>query len=372
MLETVREFGLEQLATRGEADETRDRLASWGVALAEQVEPDGLLGGIAPEPIARLEDELPNLRAVVTWLLARDAATSALRLLVAVEDFWTQRHIHDTQLLAWLETALAATPDAPVRDRVVAHYLLANGHGLLGHDEAALSHARQMLITAEILPDPVGLGYAQLSVAFAWEDRGDLDQAAAAYAEAIPRLRAANDDERWAWFAQAELGDKRILQGDLETGVPLLEEALTRLRRLADPPWSVVNIVALRGHAALLQGDLALAASVLAEATRKANDLQHTPAVLGALAGLAGVAQARGQPERAARLLGTVDAAREADGLKHVGNWLHAERIMTDTCADLSAAAFNQAWWAGRAVPLEEAITEALAIADEAASSADS
>jgi predicted ATPase len=39
MLETVREFGLEQLEARGEADATRQRFADWCLALAERVEP---------------------------------------------------------------------------------------------------------------------------------------------------------------------------------------------------------------------------------------------------------------------------------------------------------------------------------------------
>jgi predicted ATPase/DNA-binding CsgD family transcriptional regulator/DNA-binding XRE family transcriptional regulator len=367
MLETVREYSLEQLAVSGESDATHDRLASWGVALAERVEPDGLLGGIAPEPIAQLQEELPNLRAAVAWLLAREEAIRALRLLVALEDFWAQRHLPDTQLYRWLEAALSAAPEAPMRDRVVAHYLLANQNSLVGHDEAALCHAQQMLASAEKLGDPAGLGYAQRVIAWAWEDRGEIERAAAAYTEAIPRLRAATDDERWAWFAQAELGDKRILQGDFETGVPLLEEALARLRRLADPPWSVVSIIALRGHAALLQGDLVLAAKMLADAMRWADDLHHSRALLGALAGLAGVAHAIGQPERAVRLLGAVEAAREAIGIKRVDDWLHAQRITTDVRGALPAVAFEAAWAAGRTVPLQDAITEALTMADEAA-----
>jgi predicted ATPase len=65
MLETVREYGLGQLETSGEGDTIRDRLALWGVALAEQVEPDQFGGEMAPTWVDRLEEELPNLRAAI-------------------------------------------------------------------------------------------------------------------------------------------------------------------------------------------------------------------------------------------------------------------------------------------------------------------
>ena len=198
-----------------------------------------------------------------------------------------------------------------------------------------------------------------MALAYVWEDRGDIAQAAAAYAATIPVWWDAG-----AWYPKAQLADKLVLQGDLEAGVPMLEEALTRLRQ-TDPHWWIVLVIILRGHAALRQGDLAHAAGLFAEGITDAKGLHHTPALLGAMAGLAGVALVRGQAERAARLLGAIEAERESVGIEHIRSWLHAEKIAKDTHAALEAAAFEQAWQAGRTAPLEEAITEALAIAEE-------
>ena len=122
-----------------------------------------------------------------------------------------------------------AAPDAPARDRALAHWLLSSGNGALGHDEAALRHAQQLLAAAEELDDPVGLGFAHFAMAHAWEDRGDIDRAAAAYAEVIPLWRTADGMEGQSWVAQAELADKLVMRGDLEAGVPMLEDALARL-----------------------------------------------------------------------------------------------------------------------------------------------
>jgi hypothetical protein len=156
------------------------------------------------------------------------------------------------------------------------------------------------------------------------------------------------------------------MRGDLEAGVPMLEDALARFPP-TDPPWLVVLVINLRGHAALLQHDLRLATRMFAEAITVARGLHHGHVLLGALAGLAGVALARGQAERAARLLGAMDAARATVGMRRWDNWLHAERITAETRAALPTVEFDRAWAAGRALPLDEAITEARAIADEVA-----
>jgi predicted ATPase len=370
MLETVREYVLERLDASGEGDTAHGRFAAWILALTEQAEPVAFGSIISPEWADRLDVELPNLRAAVTWLLARGEAARALRLLVAAEDFWTQRHLTDAELHSWIETALVAAPDAPARDRALAHWLLFCGNGARGHDEVALGHAQQLLATAEELDDPISLGFAHLAMALAWEDRGDIDRAAAAYAEVIPLWRTTGGMEGQSWVMQAELADKLVMRGDLEAGVPMLEDALARFPQ-SDPPWIAVIVINLRGYAALRQHDLRLATRMFAEAITVSRGLQHAHSLLGALAGLAGVALARGQAERAARLLGAMDAARATVGMRRWDNWLHAERITADVRAAMRIAAFEEAWSAGRALPLEEAITEALAITDEAATDMD-
>jgi hypothetical protein len=114
----------------------------------------------------------------------------------------------------------------------------------------------------------------------------------------------------------------------------------------------------------LAQGDLPRAAGCFAESITVARTIQQTRATLGAVHGLAGVALALGQPERAARLLGAVGAAREALGMGRITQKHHGERITADTRAALETADFERAWSVGRGLSLEEAVAEALAIAD--------
>jgi predicted ATPase len=363
MLETVREYGQERLEASGETEEIRRRLAEWCLSLAEEARPDVPGKTLPPHWVVRLNEELPNLRAAVNWLLDHGEATRALQLLAATEDYWSQQHFSNVELRRWLETALTAAPDAPARDQMLVHWLLIHMNGMRGHGEAAGAHAQQMLAAAQASGDRYLLGVAHYAVGIAWGYRGDLDRAAAAYAEAIPLLQAGRY-EAFVWYVRANLADKLVLRGDLEAGVPMLDEALMRLRQISSE-WFVVLVIAQRAHAALRQEDLPGAARWFTESIDVARTLQQTRALLSAVSGLAGVALALGQAERAARLLGAVEAAREALALMQIDNVQHVERIAAETHAALEPAAYERAWSAGRLVQLEEAVAEALAVANE-------
>jgi DNA-binding NarL/FixJ family response regulator len=81
---------------------------------------------------------------------------------------------------------------------------------------------------------------------------------------------------------------------------------------------------------------------------------------------LAEVASLLEQPERAARLLGAVEAVREARNIS-LPPLRRAEydRTVEGIRASLDDAAFVKAWAQGRAMPLEQAIEEALETKDE-------
>jgi predicted ATPase/class 3 adenylate cyclase len=363
MLETVREFALERLEESGKGEESRRRLAAWCLALAEAAQPELIGGSMQPRWVVRLDNELPNIRAAVNWLLAQGEGPTALRLLTAVEDYWSRRRPNIVELCRWLTAALAAAPQAPAADRTVAHYLLALVNSTLGNEEDAAMHAQRLLSAAQETGDPAALGLAQYGVGMVWEFHGDGERAAAALSEAVPLLQAAGNVVLAAW-AQADLADILVWRGDLAAGVPMLDEALTRLRQTG-ADWLILLVLNQRGHAALAQADLPRAAGCFRESITVAQTIQQTRATLGAVHGLAGVALALGQAERAARLLGAVGAARESLGMGRITQKHHGERITADTQAALEPVAFARAWSAGRAMSLQEAVAEALAIADE-------
>ena len=90
MLETIREFALEELEASGEADALRARHLAWCVGSVP--EPDSEeLDTLEGERLARVELDLANLRSAFTWSAERSDGSSASFSLAAV--LW-QRHLH--------------------------------------------------------------------------------------------------------------------------------------------------------------------------------------------------------------------------------------------------------------------------------------
>jgi predicted ATPase len=109
MLETVREFALEQLATSGEEAAIRARHAAWCLALAEASE---LYLRAQAAWLARLDAELDNLRAALAWFDAAGEPINVLRLLAATYWYWGAGP-YNAEVRGWLEPALRAAPTLP-------------------------------------------------------------------------------------------------------------------------------------------------------------------------------------------------------------------------------------------------------------------
>jgi DNA-binding CsgD family transcriptional regulator len=215
-------------------------------------------------------------------------------------------------------------------------------------------------VIGRTLGDPFVLGRAHYDLGIALEHGGDLEGAESNYAATVPLLRGAGSTNLAA-EALADLGDARLRSGDLAGAISLLDEALTLVREV-DWTWGLAKVLGHRGHTALADGDCALAVRLFADSIAAGSEIGAGRIVLGALAGLGGVALTIGQPERAARLLGAVDAARQANDGGRIAHALSAERFAEEARIELGATAFDRAWLAGRALPMEQAIAEALEI----------
>jgi predicted ATPase/transcriptional regulator with XRE-family HTH domain len=362
MLETIREFALENLENSGEGETIRERQAAWCLALAEAAETDLNSGRQHQSWIRRLDIELPNIRAAITWLLGHGQAASVLRLCAATHEYWIERHNY-AEIRSWLQEALDSAPDAPAADRAMAPDLQSVAAISLGDLDAAAIYAQQAVEEAAKSGDPLLLGLAQVTYAFVLEQRGDVRASIPFWEEALRHLRAAGNSYFTA-AVQLELGDRLVWCGELALGVTMLDEALATLRQGGDN-WPLTSGLGKRAYAALVQGELANAACLFDESLIAALAAGTERSVLGAAVGLAGVALARGEGKRAGRLLGAVDASRERAGVGRVASSLHAEQIEAAIKDSLGEATFNHAYAAGRVLTPEETIAEARAIAAE-------
>jgi excisionase family DNA binding protein len=143
MLETVREFGMEQLLLHDEQAEAAHRHAAWALAFAEDIVSN--LDGRDDRPkLDRFEAERDNCRAAVAWLLDAGDVESAMRLCSAQLELWYHRGpVGEGR--AWLRRALAATgnslvsPDVRSRALQVAGQLAFMQGDLVEADSLALA-----------------------------------------------------------------------------------------------------------------------------------------------------------------------------------------------------------------------------------------
>jgi predicted ATPase/DNA-binding CsgD family transcriptional regulator len=380
MLETVREFSLEVLADSGEEAATRWRHLNWCLALAEEAAPQ-LHGLDQATWFARLESEHGNVRAALAWATdtgrgspterATDAAATAalaLRLAGALWWLWYHRGFL-SEGRQWLALALAKTPDAPGPERATAYL----GSGMLalyqGDEQAAAAHLVDALARFRALGDDRGIALTLFVLGVGAEDRGDYDGATALFAEALPRF-AEPEDGSFIALTQYHLGVVAYGLGDLERAEALLDEA-HELASAAGGEAGAVGALSYLGLVRCDQGDHtgafdALRASLAAD---WANG--HQIGIARGLANLATLAQVRGEPTLAARLFGAVGAFAAVTGYAF-GQPERAryERAAHEANLALGEAAFIAAQDAGRALPLEQVIAQAIEEPDTAPTAA--
>jgi tetratricopeptide (TPR) repeat protein len=190
--------------------------------------------------------------------------------------------------------------------------------------------------------------------------QGDYTTARTYCEEALALARVVKDR---GYMGQAlnNLGELSRCQGDYATAEACYRESLALFRSQGanvDIPRLIHNL----GYVALHQGDLPRARTLFVESLAAFRGHRSQRGVAECLAGLAAVALANEDGTRAARLWGAAEALREAAG---VAMWaadrVEYERRRAALDAGMDEYARAAAWAAGRALPAEQAIAEALA-----------
>src|SRR5260370_14504572 len=93
MQETIREYGLQRRHACGELEQTRQAQTAYYLRLAEEAEPH-LFGVDQEQRLARLEQELDNMRTALTWALEQgDAGQSMEPALRMAGEVWRPRRM---------------------------------------------------------------------------------------------------------------------------------------------------------------------------------------------------------------------------------------------------------------------------------------
>ncbi len=364
MLETIREYALEQLERSGEAGELRLRHARYFVTLAERA--DAELTTLADARAHEwLEREHDNLRAALSWAHETRATELELRLAGALARFWLIRgHLREGR--RWLQDALERdTGRAPALTAKALRGLAVLALKNKDYDEAEGHLERSYALSAR-LSDHGSMARCKLSLGAIAVARHELEEARRLYEEAIELARATGE-RRVLSTAIGNLGDVALNEGDYGAAERLAGESVALARELGHREGAALALLNL-GFARLYRGDYTGAAAPLEEALLLAHGLGYREATAYALEGLAAAAAGGGQLRRSARLFGAAEALLQALGtsLEPAERAMH-ERAVSILHAELSAETLAADWDEGRSMEHERVVREARAVERPAA-----
>jgi non-specific serine/threonine protein kinase len=395
MLETVREFGMEQLSDAGEEAEVRDRHAGYYVDLVDRLDP--VVAPYLPDGMRvfdRLEAERANLRATLDRL-AETGATDALRRLAgALAYFWRARgDLREGR--TWLERSLAPTDGSSDGARAAALFGLAGLLYAQGEGEQALPVGREALALARELGDPRLVALTCQLCGLVSRHLKQWDAATAYQGEALGAV-APFAGEAWAegidMIIRGHLANLALAQGDLDGTEAKLEELFARQRARGHEPGTghafASDAMLFFGDVARGRGEAATALARYKAGLREAWRHGQDPTVAYGIGAVAGALAAAGRWERAARLFGAAEIHCERAGLSFAvqsfdrqralglpepwsrgGDAVGAQELLREAVAarhlrlppipDPERAAV--CWAAGRAMTTAQAVAEALA-----------
>lgn len=288
MLETIREFGLDELTRTQELEAAQYAHANYYLSFAEEAE-SHLTGADQKVWLQRLNREQDNLRAALRWAIEHHTGELAQRMAGALQPFWLTRG-YWSEGRRWLEESLAMDSGDLLVPAVRAKTLY--GAGILTRFQGDFVRAR-MLLEASLtlyraLADQTGVLVAlvELSRITAFQD----DQTAkkAFLAEAASLLETLPDTVVKA-YAYSELATSMV--GFSTSAIHFPPEAApymaesVRISRALNNPTGLALALVRQASGSLFTGDFALMVPQLDEAERLALELGDER-ILSRLAGM--------------------------------------------------------------------------------------
>lgn len=418
LLETLREFALEQLEAHGELPDAQRWHAQYCLELAETAE-GHRWEAQAADWIAELSEHHDTLHAALDWAAGHGHVELAVRLAVALVWYWESRSATH-EVMRWTGRLLDLACDAWAIDQArfgtgdddqLARRLLwltlvlKVCPGFEPADYQRAARLRPVYASADLAWP--SLGHIQFMVVIGWFEmkRGryaEMEACARAALDLLERRATPDDREHqslrgealdvlathafatgqfercvalgreaeslfvtlgWpmmAGFASLQLGRAALYSGDTDTAWVALRKTLARFKGINDIPAVIITLYEI-GTLAARVDQIERAHGLFTEALTLAS--QHALAFYYPLLlrGLAEVSVRWGQPERAAQLLGAMDHLIEAHSL-HVLDVRQAD--MTRTRAAIMAsldpegfgAAYAEGYVAKHRVVLEWAL----------------
>jgi predicted ATPase/DNA-binding CsgD family transcriptional regulator len=307
MLETVRDYALEQLAGSGDFDTIRQRHADYYLALVERAEREWY-GAQEQTWLRRMELELENVRMVLRWAEAKREGDISLRVAGALADFWwIGDHLREGR--RWLEQAIAVNPNGP--PQLLAKALVGAGIlvGLMGDGPGARRLSQQALELSAGDPIASARALTRLGMVAIYED--DARGAEVLLEQSLTFGQAGA--QRWRTASLLLLGIARMRLGDLDRAEATLSESLSLSRSVGNKRLAMI-IASYLGQIRLKRGDDAGAAALVSAALVSAQEVVQITALWVTVGTAALISAHRGDLERSVRLLAAVEGWSTSTG----------------------------------------------------------
>ena len=397
MLATIHEFAFEQLEALQEREALERKHAEYYLRLAKDAEPR-LTGDEQGRWLELLQADYGNLRAALTWGLARDPEL-ALSLAGALWRFWHARG-EPTEGRGLLEQALAGTgsdrssrakaltgaaamvmvqadyerASAHAGEAVVLYEQLGDNEGMStafnilgtiafhrGQYDEATAFIERSLDAKRKLGDDWGVSVGLLNLGVLMSMHGDYDGSRTNFEESLALKRRLGDSQGIAIILN-NLGDLALLEDDYESARAYFDESVAMRRELGDR-WGIANTLASLTRAVQEAGDSETAKAMAAESLQILDEVGDSDSLAAVLESIADLALTDGMPAQALRMRAAAEALRESIGAPlpppHQG-W--RDRTLGDAEQALGAEQASIALAGGRRLDPKTAVAEALEI----------
>jgi len=357
MLETIREFGQEELRASGDLEELVRRHARFFLDLAVEAELHLVAG--EGEWLDRCELEHANIRAALRWAVETGEAQLAQEAAGALWRFWHQRG-HLAEGRRWFEEVLAM-PTGPSGTAARAKALIgAGGVAWWQEDrESAGAHYEEAVEIERELGDPARTAEALYNQAFVVAG-DDIEAAGRLLDEALDLFRAVGDEPGVARVLSM-LVIRDAPAGKWDLVVSKLEEAVGIQRRIGDRLHLAFDLLWL-AYALGRLGRPEEARSAGLESLELFREADNATGIGIALVDLAFLATWVGRHERAIRLAAAAESIRQHVGGPPgaIGGLLEGDPV-EEARGHLSEEAARRAWEQGLAMSVDEAVALAMA-----------
>jgi predicted ATPase/DNA-binding winged helix-turn-helix (wHTH) protein len=353
LLESVREFALEQLKVLGDEGRARDAHLAYVLRMTEAAHAD-LLGPRMRERIALLTPEHGNIDSASEFAAGPGSNPRAALQIAGLLTLYFKAHGEAPFAIRLCDRALAIAPLVLSRERAQAE-LCRGINTFFGSKVGADQHLLAAVSVAREVGDEWTEAYASGHLALWWIHFGQ-SALASEHLVAVERLAEKYNDELLRGLAGVARGWLFLSEDDTERSVAVLRS----VRGLSSDTHQHHFIGMYVGLALFRQGDLAGSAVEWHEAMRNAIAVGHLRGIAGSVEGCGYIAEQLGRTAEACRFLSAAEQLRRRAGSPLFSFWFrHNESAGARLRSTLGPDRYETLVSAGARMRTEDVINEA-------------